>query len=120
MNIYVSQELWKKFRELAFRDRMSMSGLIEGFIKDWVHRKDPGNPQRPLTAYVEGHEDQEKLLTKGYLEDLHGLAIYYCNVLPLHRIVSYLKVRGVKPLRRKAMADALAYDLNERGIKIQY
>ena len=120
MNIYVSQELWKKFRELAFRDRMSMSGLIEGFIKDWVHRKDPGNPQRPLTAWSPGHEDQEKLQEQELYTWLFEYADERVGELPYKHIIRVLRETSFPTKRIADMASDIARRLSKAGITIQY
>ena len=49
---------WDKFLEICKRDGQSASRLLCIWIEGYVHRKDPGNPQRPLTAYSPGHEDE--------------------------------------------------------------
>ena len=111
---------WEKFLEIAHRDGQTASELIRIWVEGYVKRKDPGNPQRPITAYVEGHEDQEKLQTSIFLKDLHNLARHHGETLPYRLIIKYLKDLGVKPLRRKVMANALAHELKERGITIPY
>ena len=97
--IYIPEELWKKFCEIVRRDRDKMSGVIEGLVRDWVHRKDPGNPQRPLTAWDPGHEDQEKLQEKELYTwiyeyaDEHGGEIYYKNIIRILREAEVTKTR---------------------------
>ncbi|GAH48039.1 unnamed protein product, partial [marine sediment metagenome] len=49
---------WEKFLEICERDGQSASSLIRIWVEGYVHRKDPGNPQRPITAYAPGHEDE--------------------------------------------------------------
>jgi hypothetical protein len=50
---------WKKFLEICERDGQSASELVRIWVEGYVQRKDPGNPQRPLTAYAPGHEDEQ-------------------------------------------------------------
>lgn len=52
---------WKKFLEICERDGQSASELVRIWVEGYVQRKDPGNPQRPLTAYAPGHEDEQAL-----------------------------------------------------------
>ncbi len=41
---------WKKFLEICERDGQSASELVRIWVEGYVQRKDPGNPQRPLTV----------------------------------------------------------------------
>jgi len=65
---------WKKFLEICERDSQSASELIRIWVEGYVHRKDPGNPQRPLTAYAPGHEDEHARLQQEIFNKLLGMA----------------------------------------------
>ena len=49
---------WIKYLEICERDGTNASREIRRFVQGQVARRDPGNPQTPLTAFVEGHEDE--------------------------------------------------------------
>ena len=49
---------WKKFQELIKRDGGSPSAELRIWIEQYVRGHDPGNPQRPITAYVMGTPDE--------------------------------------------------------------
>ena len=59
LHIYVPQEyatIVKKAREIARREGRSLSSLIMQLLRDYVKVHEPGNPQLPLTRFVEGAE----------------------------------------------------------------
>jgi len=57
--------IWEKFKKIAKREGLSSSQLLRRIIEDYVRLHDPGNPQRPITAFVEGHLDSYKAQAEG-------------------------------------------------------
>ena len=109
---------WEKFLEIAHRDGQSASELIRVWVEGYVARKDPGNPQRPLTSWVEGHEDQEALEEKELLAWLSEYAEERGGKVLYRHIVEVLRGTGVPPVRRAAMAEDLARRLTKAGFSI--
>jgi len=59
LHLYVPREfseIVKKAREIARREGRSLSKLVMDLLRDYVRVHEPGNPQLPLTRFVEGAE----------------------------------------------------------------
>ena len=82
---------WKKFLEICERDNQSGSELIRIWVEGYVTRKDPGNPQRPLTAYAPGHKDKYVRLQQEIFSKLLGVAENRGGHIPWLRIVEELE-----------------------------
>ena len=65
---------WEKFKKICDRDGTSASEQVRIWVEGFVARKDPGNPQRPLTAFVEGHPDEQAARYSGLLQELLTIA----------------------------------------------
>jgi len=116
--IYVSPETWEKFKTLARRDHMKMSCIVEDLILEWVRRKDPGNPQRPLTAWTPGHRDEEARQAQDIFAWLAEYAEERDGWVPYKHIIEVLKETSVPPARRPDLADDLARRLSRAGVKV--
>jgi len=108
---------WRKFLEICERDRVSASHLIRVWVEGYVRRKDPGNPQRPLTAYVPGHEDELALNLPDIMRKLELYASSRRNELPWSMLHDELKpyLQGAARVRA---AERVYKELRSRGIKI--
>jgi len=108
---------WKKFLEICERDSQSASGLVRVWVEGYVARKDPGNPQRPITAYAPGHEDEYARLQQEIFSKLLGVAEDRGGYLPWLKILD-----EVKPLlsgqARVDAAEKLARRLTKAGVRI--
>ena len=108
---------WKKFLEICERDSQSASGLLRVWVEGYVHRKDPGNPQRPITAYAPGHEDEYARLQQDIFSKLLGVAEDRGGHLRWLRIVE-----EIEPLLSgHALVDAaekLARRLTKAGVRV--
>jgi hypothetical protein len=106
--------IWEKFKKIAKREGLSSSQLLRRIIEDYVRLHDPGNPQRPITAFVEGHLDSYKAQHQQRLQKLMEIAkirdLRYSDILTL---CSELEAR-----RRFMEAESLAKDLSELGVKV--
>ena len=61
-NIYLSEgdlPLWDRFKAVAKREGRSMSKVALELIRDYVTKHEPGNPQLPITKFVEGAPSPE-------------------------------------------------------------
>jgi len=120
VNIYAPawfKATWKKFLEICERDGVSASHLIRVWVDGYVQRRDPGNPQRPLTAYVPGHEDELALNLPEILSKLEAYASIQSNGLSWSMISDELKPYLQGAARMRA-ADRISQKLEKRGIKV--
>ena len=59
LKVYIPAEFYqtlKKARIIARREGRSLSDLIRDLLREYVRIHEPGNPQLPLTRFVEGAE----------------------------------------------------------------
>ena len=108
---------WKKFLEICKRDGQSGSGLIRVWVEGYVHRKDPGNPQRPITAYAPGHEDEYARLQQDIFSKLLGVAENRGGHLRWLRILEELEPLLSGQARVDA-AEKLARRLTKAGVRV--
>jgi len=108
---------WKKFLEICERDRVSASSLIRVWVEGYVHNKDPGNPQRPITAWVPGHDDELALNLPEIVRKLEECASIRRGELPWLMIHDELKpyLQGAARVRA---AERVCGELRSRGIKV--
>ena len=109
---------WRKFLEICERDGVSASHLVRVWVEGYVQRKDPGNPQPPLTAWVPGHEDHEALQVKELYRQLFVAADKRGGELPYKLIVNSLYGTGVPAVRRPGLADQLATRLTKADVRV--
>ena len=120
MTIYAPSHFkvtWKKFMEICERDGQSASELVRIWVEDYVERKDPGNPQRPLTAYAPGHEDEQALRVQEAYARLRALAAKSRDELDFARILAELEPH-FKGRPRVVAAEKLARRLLGDGVKV--
>jgi len=110
---------WNKFLEICERDNQSGSELIRIWVEGYVHRKDPGNPQRPITAYAPGHRDEYARQEQDIFSKLLGVAEDRGGHLPWLRIVEELKPFFSGQARVDA-AEKLARRLTKAGVRVVY
>jgi len=96
---------------------VSASHLIRVWVEGYVRTRDPGNPQRPLTAYVPGHEDALALKLPEILSELELYASSHRNELDWSMIHNELSsyLQGAARVRA---ADKIYKELRSRGIKV--
>lgn len=116
--IYISPELWERFKKLATRDHMKMSNIVEGLVRDWVDMKEPGNPQRPITAFVVGHEDEVARRRSDTIKELLAWAIKREGEIRYSEVVAMFKT--LPGHRRVALAESMCKDLEKLGVRILY
>lgn len=108
---------WRKFLEICERDGQSASELVRIWVEGYVQRKDPGNPQRPITAWAPGHVDEQALR----LQETYGRLVAYarrnCGELRYVEILEELNPHFTGP-PKGAAAEKLARRLREDGIKV--
>ena len=108
---------WKKFLEICERDGQSASELVRIWVEGYVARKDPGNPQRPITAYAPGHEDEYARLQQEIFNKLLGVSENRFGYLPWLRIMEELKPL-LSGQDRVDAAEKLARRLTKAGVRV--
>ena len=108
---------WRKYLEICKRDGRSASEEIRIFVEGQVRGRDPGNPQRPITAYAPGHRDQVVLHEQEVFKKLEALAVENRGEIRWSRIIEELggTLTG-QPLVNAA--EKLAHRLHKAGVKI--
>jgi len=107
--IYVPQEyriIFEKAKEIARREGRSLSDLIRELLRDYVRIHEPGNPQLPLTRFVEGAENPNACSVEG----CDSPAVYQV-FLDYGRVIEKLRVC------EKHLRDLKAGWLGDRRIK---
>jgi hypothetical protein len=108
---------WDKFLEICHRDGQPASELIRIWVEGYVKRKDPGNPQRPITAYAPGHEDEQALRVQQAYAMLRAYAEDNGDNIPRSRILRELGAHlAGRP--KVAAADRMEQRLIEDGVKV--
>jgi len=108
---------WKKYLEICERDGRSASGEIRVFVEGQVRGRDPGNPQRPITAYAPGHRDQLVLVHQEAFKKLEVLARDNRLEVGWYDIIDELKAS----FKGQPLADAareMGRRLTKAGLKV--
>ena len=108
---------WNKFLEISKRDGQSASSLLCIWIEGYVHRKDPGNPQRPLTAYSSGHEDEITRIEQDIFNKFLAIAEQDNGHIRRIRILQEL-MPMLKGQQRVDVADKFTRRLTKAGVKV--
>jgi len=107
--------IWEKFKLIAKREGLTVSALFRRIIENYVRLHDPGNPQRPITAFVMGHPDSYKAQHQSRLKALVQKAmrmgeLRWRDVLAIcHDVDKRLRV---------GEAEKLYQELTKMGIKV--
>ena len=108
---------WKKFLEICNRDGQSASSLLCIWVEGYVHRKDPGNPQRPITAYTPGHEDEITRVEQDIFNTFLAIAERDNGHIRRIRILEEL-MPMLKGQQRVDAADKFIRRLIKAGVKV--
>ena len=108
---------WEKFIEICERDGQSASGLVRVWVEGYVERKDPGNPQRPITAWSPGHEDEQALRLQGTYRRLADYAREHRGEIQHAEVLEALPSNQT-PKQRLATAYKLERRLLGDGFKV--
>jgi hypothetical protein len=108
---------WEKLKEMCSRERVSVSKIVNELIVDYVTKHDPGNPQRPLTAYAPGHEDEQALRMQEAYARLVNYAADNGGNIPRTRIVRELGAHLAGRPKVDAV-DRMEQRLIEDGVKV--
>jgi len=108
---------WAKFLKICERDGQSGSELIRIWVEGYVDRKDPGNPQRPITAWSPGHLDEQALRVQKVYARLKANATDNGGNIHYRRILRELEPHFTGRLKI-ATAGKLERRLLEDGVKV--
>ena len=111
---------WRKYLEICERDGTNASREIRKYVAGQVARRAPGNPQPPLTAFIEGHEDADTRAWSTMLKELLARAEHLSGELSFREILLVFKDKGVKGPRLPSRAQSMARALEKLGVKIWY
>ncbi|RLG90020.1 MAG: hypothetical protein DRO36_06790 [Candidatus Hecatellales archaeon] len=68
LKVYIPASFYQtvvKARMIAKREGRSLSDLIRELLRDYVRRHEPGNPQLPLSRFIEKSEDSRRCSVEG-------------------------------------------------------
>ena len=102
--------------ELAKRDGLKISNIVAELLEEWIRRKAPGNPQRPITAYIRGHRDHLTRIRKEALRRAEEMAgwrreIEFREIRELLREVPDSRTRNI-------ISEEIARELSRRGVRV--
>jgi len=109
---------WEEFKRILKDEGKTMSQELRIWIEGYVKRKDPTNPQRPLTAWSPENEDHHTPQEEELYTFLYTYADKRGGELTYKLIVNYLQGSGVHYTARSALADELAKRLSKAGIRV--
>lgn len=112
--------IWAKFVEICERDGTSASEQIRIWVEGQVRRRDPGNPQRPITSYTPGHQDHAAASRREVLELFAEVAGKRSGEVRYRDVVAELRSRGLKGRRLVDAAQDVAKDLKRRGVSVLF
>ena len=117
--IYIREETWRKAMELAKRDGLKISNIVAELLEEWIRRKAPGNPQRPITAYVRGHRDHLTRIRKEALRraEMSRRDTAYVKRMRLQRMVRMLRGTGSVNLEQFIAQVEYAIGLSPKTIR---
>ena len=111
---------WRKFLEICERDGQSASELIRIWVEGYVARKDPGNPQPPITAFFEGHEDHVAMRRSKILKELMAFAATREGELHHRDIVEVYRTLGLPGWQLVLLVESMETDLKKLGVRVVY
>jgi len=111
---------WKKYLEICDRDGLSASREIRIFVEGEVARRAPGNPQRPLEAFVPGHPDAVQAVWSTMLKELLARAEHLGGDLSYTEVLEVFKAQGVEGSRLPVRAQSMARGLEKLGVRVWY
>ena len=119
ISIYVRigfKATWQRYLEICDRDGTNASREIRRFVEGQVAKRDPGNPQRTLGTYVEGHEDELLARRSDLVKELLELASMQGGEVRYRQVLErYMDVKGHK---RVALTESMCGDLKKLGVVI--
>lgn len=109
---------WVKFLAICERDGTSASEQIRIWVEGFVARKDPGNPQRTLPAFVKGHPDELAARRSDVVKTFLAQAERTGGWVRRRDIVDELRAKGWPTRMRDAVTSSLVKDLKLLGVDV--
>ena len=123
VNIYAPvgfKATWKRYLEICDRDGKSASREIRKFVEGQVARRDPGNPQRTLGTFVEGHEDEIAARRSDLVKELIKRAMLQGGELRYREVLEAFKDRPIPGWKKVTLTKSMVSDLEKLGVTIVY
>ena len=111
---------WERYKAICARDGTNMSEQIRIFVEGEVARRDPGNPQQPITAYVEGHDDQLAMRRSTILKELIAFAASREGELHHRDVVDVYRLQGLPGYQLPNLVESMEVDLKKLGVEVIY
>ena len=109
---------WQSYLEICDRDGTNASREIRKFVEGQVAKREPGNPQRTLGTYVEGHEDEVLARRSDLVKELLELAQRQGGEVKYRQVLErYMDVKGHM---RVTLTESMCGDLKKLGAQIVY
>jgi len=102
---------------MARRDGKSASEIIRIWIEGYVRRKDPSNPQRPLTVYDPSHEDAKIAKGNGVYSEILSYAKKHRGEVNKKMLFQFLEVIE-SPKLRIAKSKDIIERLKDDGVTL--
>lgn len=121
ISIYVTagfKATWDKYLEICERDGTTAARELRKYVAAQVIRRAPGNPQPPLTAFIEGHPDVATMAWSSTIKDLVARAERHGGDLTHTFIRATLKDQGLKGRALVTRTESMISNLKRLGVKI--
>jgi len=115
-SIYLGEEyhIWPQFKEICKREGKKASPVLVAFIKDYLDKHDPGNPQTRFTSFAEGG----KMTTAGLEGRVRQRCLALKRDMNYREILGLVRDEGITGAMIKAMSDRIRKWLQEREVKV--
>lgn len=123
ISIYVPigfKATWQKYLEICERDGTNAAKEIRQFVVGQVSRRDPGNPQRTLGTFVEGHEDEIAARRSDLVKELLGKAELQDGEVKYHQVLEAFKDRPIPGWKKVALTKSMISTLKLLGVATVY
>jgi hypothetical protein len=119
-SFYASEEFrqtWRRFLEIARREGKNASILLREFVKIYVEKHWPGNPQMRLNSFTPGGP-VEKAAIEGRVRLTLKRKAEQGYELHIRDIIRLCQAEGIRPREAQAMAERIYRWLREQNIII--
>lgn len=106
---------WEKFLKICKREGEKASKKLREYIKDYVFKHDPGNPQTTIPSY----SDDGQVTLSNIEGRIRQLCVEYRSDLYYRDILQWIKERGIDNGKaRSTMAERVVSWLKSRGLPV--
>ena len=112
---------WEKFLAICERDGTNASKEIRQFVEGQVAKRNPGNPQKTIGSFVEGHEDELAAKRSDFIKAMILEAEKRSGSLTYSVVVRFFReTRQVHGYRIVPLVKSICEDLKKLGVTIVY